>query len=79
MGQPCAYAASANSSCATLPGCVRLAMFLCFVILSWQVQALPWEIDCLMARMTLTYDAATDVYSFLASNARMHVRVILCV
>ncbi|CAE7679204.1 LCAT1 [Symbiodinium sp. CCMP2456] len=30
------------------------------------VQALPWEIDCLMARMTLTYDAATDVYSNLA-------------
>ncbi|CAE7548931.1 Lcat [Symbiodinium sp. CCMP2592] len=30
------------------------------------VQTLPWEIDCLMARMSLTYDAATDVYSNLA-------------
>ncbi|CAJ1404798.1 unnamed protein product [Effrenium voratum] len=31
------------------------------------VQALPGEVDCLIARLTLTYDAASDTYSNLAN------------
>ena len=32
-----------------------------------EVQALPGEVDCLIARLTLTYDAASDTYSPLAA------------
>ena len=72
-----------------LPTTIRMQQFSCFfavfgsvwcpVMLSLQVQALPWEIDCLMARMTLTYDAATDVYSFLVANSSMLFAVCVCV
>ena len=39
-----------------------------------QVQALPLEIDCLTARLSLTYDAKTDEYSTLGGISTVAVR-----